>query len=151
MWETILKTVVTVLVTLIITLLFNGFINLPKRKKKREEDEAAEQEALRNEILEAVNKSNDKIYDELRKQSQFDKETKEDLKLCKLGLQTVVKYDLKTLYEKSINKGYASIETKDELERMYQVYHSLGANGVMDGVRAKFMSLPESRPTKKRD
>lgn len=31
---------------------------------------------------------------------------------------------------------------------MYTKYHSLGKNGVMDGIHEKVMALPEEKPTK---
>lgn len=143
MLDKILTTVVTVLVSLIITLFFNLVVNLPKKKRqlKTKEDEDRKQFI---ETLESMKKNDEKIYEELRKQSETYKDVKEDLQLCKLGLQAVIKNTLKTRYEKWIEEGYAPLDAKDDLERMYQVYHKLGANGVMDSLRKKFLALPDN-------
>lgn len=146
MWETILTTACTVLVSLTITLIFNGVINLPKKKREKEEKEQKERKALQDSLNQAVTKNNEKIYAELKKQSKADKDALADLKLCKLGLQAVIKNTLKTRYEKWIQEGHAPLDAKDDLERMYQVYHQLGANGVMDSLRAKFLALPDALP-----
>lgn len=39
-------------------------------------------------------------------------------------------------------KGYAPIYARDNFENCWRQYHDLGANGVMDDIHAKFMSLP---------
>ena len=54
------------------------------------------------------------------------------------GLQSV----LKDLYLEWIKKGYAPLDARDDLEKMYQAYHKLGANGVMDNMRKQFLDLP---------
>lgn len=143
MLDKILTTVVTVLVSLIITLFFNLVVNFPKKKRQLKDKEDEERKQF-IETLESMKKSNEKIYEELRKQSEAYKDVKEDLQLCKLGLQAVIKNTLKTRYEKWIEEGYAPLDAKDDLERMYQVYHKLGANGVMDSLREKFLALPDN-------
>lgn len=158
MWEKILTTAVTVLVSLIITLLFNGIINLPQKKRQKEQEEISrrqkereeaevERTEFRKDLLNSIGKENEKIYSELKKHTKTDKEVTADLKLCKLGLQAVIKNTLKTRYEKWINEGYAPLDAKDDLERAYQVYHKLGANGVMDSLRERFLALPDVPPS----
>ena len=34
------------------------------------------------------------------------------------------------------------MDARDDLEKMYQAYHKLGANGVMDNMRKQFLDLP---------
>ena len=65
-----------------------------------------------------------------------------------IGLQAVLKDLLKIRYLEWIRKGYAPMDARDDLERMYQAYHGLGANGVMDSLRRQFLSLPESKKKK---
>ena len=98
-----------------------------------------------------MSQANHKIYEELKKHSAADEEIRADLQLCKLGLQTVIKNTLKIRYEKWIREGQAPLDAKDDLERMYKVYHQLGANGVMDSLREKFLALPDAVPNKKHD
>ena len=40
------------------------------------------------------------------------------------------------------------MDARDDLEKMYQAYHSCGANGVMDSLREQFLELP-TLPSKK--
>lgn len=81
-----------------------------------------------------------------KKRREAQEQIANDIKLCKLGIQAELKNSLKLRYEEWIKRGYAPIDAKDDLERMYKVYHSLGANGVMDGLRERFLALPEEKP-----
>lgn len=130
MWQTIVTTAVTVTVSLLITLFFNGIVNLPKKKREEENKKSKEAEDFRNEIKRLI--------------SNYSDQNMKELGLCRIGLQAVIKNELKVRYEKWIELGYAPLDAKDDLERMYQVYHQLGANGVMDSIRAKFLALPDA-------
>lgn len=149
MFQLILTTTISVLVGLIVTCVFNGVINLPKKKQQQKIERQNEKAQFKKELLETVSKNDEKIYEELQKQSRQDKEIIDDLHLCKLGLQAVIKNSLKTRYEKWIQLGYAPLDAKDDLERMYQVYHKLGQNGVMDEMRKKFLALSDTPPKQK--
>lgn len=127
--NTLITVSVTVSVTLIITFVFNTLIN--GTKKKRAEKEQQKEERFRQMIREET-------------QRNFEEGIKNDI-LIKNGLQVILKNDLKTNYDSWIRKRYAPLDAKDDLERMYQVYHSLGANGVMDAHREKFLALPTSK------
>ena len=67
----------------------------------------------------------------------------DDLDAIKAGLQAVLKNELKVRYFKWLDIGYAPEDAKDDLERMYSAYHNLGANGVMDKHRERFLNLPD--------
>jgi len=41
-------------------------------------------------------------------------------------------------------RGTASEYEREDFENMYTQYHNLGANGVMDDIRTKFLALPIS-------
>ena len=60
-------------------------------------------------------------------------------------MQAVLKNELKVRYFKWIDLGYAPEDAKDDLERMYTAYHNLGANGVMDKHRERFLNLPSKK------
>lgn len=77
-----------------------------------------------------------------RRRQEEQEETAFDIKLCKRGIQVLLKNDLKVRYDHWLDLGYAPEDSKDDLEREYQVYHSMGKNGVMDSRRAKFLLLP---------
>lgn len=80
-----------------------------------------------------------------KKRAQED-EQNADRQLIKRGIQVLLKNDLKVRYDYWMEKEYAPEDAKDDLEKEYQVYHSLGKNGVMDSRRAKFLKLPTEPP-----
>ena len=59
-----------------------------------------------------------------------------------LGVQALLRDRLYSTYMRYSEKGYAPIYARENFENMYNQYHILGANGVMDDVYRKFMALP---------
>lgn len=59
-----------------------------------------------------------------------------------LGVQALLRDRLIQTYNHYNDKGYAPIYAKENFENMYQQYHSLGKNGVMDEIYEKFKELP---------
>ena len=59
-----------------------------------------------------------------------------------LGVQALLRDRLYSTYLKYAEKGYAPIYARENFENMYNQYHTLGANGVMDDIYRKFMALP---------
>lgn len=70
------------------------------------------------------------------------KQRLKDSELLKKGLQALLRSNLYTIHEKCKKKGYATLAEKNDFENLYQSYHSLGKNGVMDGIREAFLELP---------
>jgi hypothetical protein len=58
------------------------------------------------------------------------------------GVQALLRDRLYDKYEKYSELGYAPISARENFENMWTQYHSLGKNGVMDGIHDKFMKLP---------
>lgn len=58
------------------------------------------------------------------------------------GTQASLRNSLVQLWEKYSDLGYAPIWVRDDFENMYKQYHCLGANGVIDDLRVKFLALP---------
>ena len=73
-----------------------------------------------------------------RKIKQNEKKTES----VQLGVQALLRDRLYSTYLKYAEKGYAPIYARENFENMYNQYHTLGANGVMDDVYKKFMALP---------
>lgn len=49
--------------------------------------------------------------------------------------------------EKEIDKQhYVDLDDREDWEYMYQQYHALGKNGVMDDTRKKLLALPTEPP-----
>lgn len=158
-WQTLLMTVGTVLITSTVTYIFTWFTNRPK---KRREEEAKKEEQRRQELEDMKAELLHKI-EEVKQERIIEREAcgKDHTSLVQLvqniqkqniaqniGLQAVLKDLLKIRYLEWIRKGYAPMDARDDLEKMYQAYHQLGANGVMDSLRAQFLQLPESKKTK---
>ena len=73
-----------------------------------------------------------------RKIKQNEKKTES----LQLGVQALLRDRLYSTYLKYAEKGYAPIYARENFENMYNQYHILGANGVMDDIYHKFMQLP---------
>ena len=73
-----------------------------------------------------------------RKIKQNEKKTES----VQLGVQALLRDRLYSTYLKYAEKGYAPIYARENFENMYNQYHILGANGVMDDIYHKFMQLP---------
>ena len=67
----------------------------------------------------------------------------------KKGTQASLRNSLVQLWEKYSELGYAPVWVRDDFENMYIQYHNLGANGVIDDIRTKFLALPTEAPKKK--
>lgn len=81
-----------------------------------------------------------------KKKKAEDAKREEDLHLLKKGIQALLKNDLKVRYDYWLDEGYALEDAREDLEAEYQIYHSLGKNGVMDDRRHRFLALPKEPP-----
>lgn len=74
----------------------------------------------------------------------------DNLKAVKSGTQASLRNSMVQMWETYSAMGYAPIWVKDDFENVYQNYHKLGANGVMDDLHKKFLELPTDDPKKKK-
>ena len=58
------------------------------------------------------------------------------------GVQAVLRYDMLTFYGKMKDNG-CTVSEKQIFCNMYECYHKLGKNGVMDSIYKKVMEMPE--------
>lgn len=58
------------------------------------------------------------------------------------GVQAILRDRLYQSYNHFKEKGYAPLYARENFENMYQQYHNLGKNGVMDDIHEKFLLLP---------
>lgn len=58
------------------------------------------------------------------------------------GVQALLRDRLIQGYKHYRDIGYADEDDRANLENVYVQYHNLGANGVMDDLRSKFLALP---------
>lgn len=64
----------------------------------------------------------------------------------KRGIQALLRDRLLQGYKFYRSQGWADEDDRLNLENVYQQYHALGQNGVMDDLRAKFLQLPVVKP-----
>ena len=64
----------------------------------------------------------------------------------KRGVQALLRDRLLQGYKYYRHQGWADEDDRTNLENVYQQYHSLGANGVMDNLRQRFLDLPPDPP-----
>lgn len=69
----------------------------------------------------------------------------EKTKSVQLGVQALLRDRLIREYNKAKERGYAPIYAKDNFENMWQQYHNLGKNGVMDEIHAEYMTFPTDK------
>lgn len=64
------------------------------------------------------------------------------------GIQALLRDKLYHEYNKWTEKGYVPLYARENFENMYNWYHALGKNGVMDDLKDKFLQLPTEEPKK---
>lgn len=77
------------------------------------------------------------------------KEDREFNKIIRSSIQALLRVELRREYNEYYeNKKYIPMAEKQDFEYLWQCYHSLGKNGVLDDCYEKVMDLPQSRPIK---
>ena len=117
------------------------------RASKKNEQEDKEQEAIeqaKNEyykqiLIETISEKIDPIENELS-------EVRNDIKKLKAGVQASNRADLEVLVDKAENQQWLSQYDKHRFYQLYQAYHNLGKNGVMDASKDKVLALPDVPP-----
>lgn len=74
------------------------------------------------------------------------KRNAKETEAIKLGLQAILRSQMVSDYNKWSDRSYAPIYARENFENCWKQYHSLGANGVMDDLHAKFLQLPTEPP-----
>lgn len=152
-WQTLLMTAGTCFVTLFVTFIFNWFVNRPAKKKQEKEQESVKRKEELNEVKQELLKSIEDVRSEkIRERAACQEDHCALVKIVKdiqatnkaqnAGLQSVLRDLLKIRYLSWIEKGYTTIDAKDDLEKMYQSYHNLGGNSTITELRNKFIKLP---------
>lgn len=72
------------------------------------------------------------------------KKVRDDNKAVKMGIQALLRNQLINCWNKWHEKGYAPIYARENFEKMWEEYHNLGGNGVIDDIHHKFLELPTS-------
>jgi len=64
------------------------------------------------------------------------------IKGVRRGVQALLRAEMIDMYNHYLEKGHAPIYARENFENLWQQYHALGANGVMDDIKKRFLSLP---------
>lgn len=70
---------------------------------------------------------------------------KEEMKCqvaIRAGMQAILRDRILQAYHQYTRIGYCGVPDRENLKNMYDQYHALGANGVIDGLVEEVMSLP---------
>lgn len=143
----------TCFITLLVTFIFNWITSRPAKKKAEKKQEELKRQGeldnLKKEVLEAVDAvRTEKIRERAACQEdhcalvKIVKDIQNTNKAQNAGLQSVLRDLLKIRYLNWIEKGYTTIDAKDDLEKMYEAYHRLGGNSTITGLRNRFIKLP---------
>lgn len=146
-WVWIGAMIVGIFIPTIITVVTQRkFSRYYAEKDRKEEEKKAEHEKLK--VFEEQ-----KAREELRKDMEdvVEKATKpirQDLDIIKGGTQAGLRHDLYIMSDEWLSRGWCPRAVKIEFENIYNQYHSLGKNGVMDNTYQAILELPEQPPVK---
>lgn len=73
------------------------------------------------------------------------KENDKKTESVQLGVQALLRSKMIDEYNKWSERGYAPIYARENFQNMYNQYHNLGMNGVMDDLLEKFKELPTQK------
>lgn len=65
-------------------------------------------------------------------------------KLAK-AMQMLLRIELRLIYKRCVRKGYATHLDKVDFMSIYEIYHSLGKNGVMDSYKNDILAMKEEK------
>ena len=57
--------------------------------------------------------------------------------------RAILRIILRSMGEKYLKRGFASLAEKDDFEECYKQYHNNGGNGIMDALREDVLDLPQ--------
>jgi len=72
-------------------------------------------------------------------------------KAMRKGMQSLLRDRLLQAYRYFSAREYAEVEDRENFRNMYEQYHALGKNGVMDDIYRRFMELPLEKEEEKND
>lgn len=113
-----MSTIATIMTAIGVPSLISGICMLLIQKSMKKRDARQEEIRLQNEAMERQNKA------------------------IMLGVQAMLRDRLLQGYRHYISTGWAGYEDRENMENIWQQYHALGANGVMDDMRRQFRQLP---------
>ena len=113
-----------------------------RKKQETQEYKKAQNEERKVIVREVIKEELKPIKEDIATLHDDLKELQESDQLQKESMQSILRDRLYELYNICSRKGFASLDERENFENMYQKYHSLGVNGVMDDIHKKFLHLP---------
>ncbi len=83
------------------------------------------------------------VFGQIKKTMKKQKtEQQAESEALRKGVQALLRSQMVNEWEHYSLIGWAPIYARENFENMWQQYHGLGANGVMDMIHQRFMDLP---------
>ena len=144
----ILSLVVSTLVTTVVSILIKrNFDKFFSKKEQEEEERKNNEKKLR--CFEVDKERAERKKDMREAIEEAVKPIKQDLYILKKGTQAGLRHDLDLMADEWLIKGYCPRNVKVDFENLYNQYHQLGKNGVMENTHQAILALPESKPRTK--
>ena len=137
-YTVLLTSGVGTLLALIVTSIYNW---IKDKRLDNDKQITAKFNAL-NDRLDSLNTKIDDVKQTVQSSEKHVKETTDR------ALQALLRNKLYEIYEYWMPKKYAPTDVKENFENLYQKYHTLGKNGVMDEKHEAFMLLPDIKQSK---
>lgn len=137
----------TAITSIIGLFLKRSFDNFFKKKEQEELDNKTRDEKLKE--LELQKEREERKKDMKEAIEEAVEPIKQDLFVIKKGTQAGLRHDLCLMADEWLAKGYCPRNVKVDFENLYNQYHQLGKNGVMDTTYQAILALPESKPKTK--
>jgi hypothetical protein len=139
------STIITTVVAVVIKESFS------RHFRKIEEEEASRRANNEKILVLESQKSREEIKLDIREAIREAVEPmKKDLEMIKKGTQAGLRYDLFMMADEWLAKGFCPRRIKSDFEYLYNQYHLLGKNGVMDSTYKAILALPEKSPELKK-
>ena len=120
------------------------------KELKKQEDAKKIKDAVKAEIKPSFDKLENKMDSNFSYLNNRIDKIDTDVTNIKAGNQASLRNILYRVYTECKHKGFATIEEKENFINLYNKYHDLGANGVMDSTKEKMLSLPTEKVEKKK-
>ncbi len=90
-------------------------------------------------------------FDEKREQARKEQKSRERYrdtweKALSEGIKSLLRSEIISTYHKARDRGYASLETKEYIERVYVSYSNLNGNGLGKSMYESIMEMPTEPP-----
>lgn len=113
----------------IITSVITGFITLKMQRDDKDKHEYREKKEQEEKAKEALIKAQEQQKNE--------------------SLLALMRIELMANYKRVLEKGYYTIEEREVYHPLFEAYHNLGGDGIIDKTRDEIIDLPSEPPKEK--